>query len=317
MKFGMRKPSLKRSLKARTTGRAKRAIKKAIIPGYGRKGAGWIKNPKKALYNKVYHKTTFSLADVFKFSFKSKNKRKSKSNSKPQKMEGNVNMEEKIKVPFYKKKWFLILISLILPVAGIVVVLKSKGMNKILKGILTAVASFWSIILLAIGFVGNTTEEPAEQPESTTAIVEESTTFAPVESATAEFTEESTTEVSTTEIAEESTTASTTQKETTTEKATTTSAPTTTKKVTTTASPTTTKKVTTTAAPTTTKKVTTTAKPTTTKTNDDNEQGEMVWIPEEPGKYHKRSDSCGMKYSTRVSVDQAKRMGYEACKRCY
>ena len=38
MKFGMRKPSLKRSFKARTTGRAKRAVKRALIPGYGRKG---------------------------------------------------------------------------------------------------------------------------------------------------------------------------------------------------------------------------------------------------------------------------------------
>ena len=66
MKFGMRKPSLKRSISARTTGRAKRAIKKAIIPGYGKKGSGWIKNPKKALYNKVYRKTTFSIWDLFK-----------------------------------------------------------------------------------------------------------------------------------------------------------------------------------------------------------------------------------------------------------
>lgn len=66
MKFGMRKPSLKKSLKARTTGKAKRAIKKALIPGYGKKGAGWIKNPKKALYNKVYRKTSFSIFDLFK-----------------------------------------------------------------------------------------------------------------------------------------------------------------------------------------------------------------------------------------------------------
>lgn len=66
MKFGMRKPSLKRSLKARTTGKAKRAVKKAIIPGYGKKGVGWIKNPKKAAYNKVYKKTTSSIMDVFK-----------------------------------------------------------------------------------------------------------------------------------------------------------------------------------------------------------------------------------------------------------
>ena len=66
MKFGLRKPSLKKSFKARTTGRAKRAVKKALIPGYGKKGMGWLKNPEKAAYNKIYHKTTFSIWDFFK-----------------------------------------------------------------------------------------------------------------------------------------------------------------------------------------------------------------------------------------------------------
>jgi len=66
MKFGMRTPSLKKSVNARTTGKLKRSIKKALIPGYGKKGMGWIKNPKKAAYNKVYHKTSFSLFDLFK-----------------------------------------------------------------------------------------------------------------------------------------------------------------------------------------------------------------------------------------------------------
>lgn len=61
MKFGYRKPSLKKSLKARTTGRAKRAVKKAVIPGYGKKGSGWVKDPKRAAYNKVYNKTTMSV----------------------------------------------------------------------------------------------------------------------------------------------------------------------------------------------------------------------------------------------------------------
>ena len=66
MKFGVRKPSLRKSISARTTGRAKRDVKKALIPGYGKKGTGVIKNPRKALYNKVYHKTTFSIFDLFK-----------------------------------------------------------------------------------------------------------------------------------------------------------------------------------------------------------------------------------------------------------
>ena len=42
MKMGLRKPSVKRSISARTTGRAKRAVKKAVIPGYGKKGMGLV-----------------------------------------------------------------------------------------------------------------------------------------------------------------------------------------------------------------------------------------------------------------------------------
>ena len=70
MKFGVRKPSIKKSIKARTTGRAKRAVKSAVIPGYGKKGAGWIKDPKKAAYNKVYNKTSIGLFDLIKKLFK-------------------------------------------------------------------------------------------------------------------------------------------------------------------------------------------------------------------------------------------------------
>ena len=42
------------------------AGEKALIPGYGRKGMGWIRNPRKAAYNKIYRKTTFSFWDLFK-----------------------------------------------------------------------------------------------------------------------------------------------------------------------------------------------------------------------------------------------------------
>ena len=66
VKVGLRKPNLKTSLKARTTGRAKRAEKRAIIPGYGKKGMGWL-HPKRKLYNAIYKKTTFSLFDLFKY----------------------------------------------------------------------------------------------------------------------------------------------------------------------------------------------------------------------------------------------------------
>ena len=66
MKFGMRRPGLKKSLRARTTGKVKRAVRKAVVPGYGKKGMGWLKNPKKALYNRIYKKTSFSLFDLFR-----------------------------------------------------------------------------------------------------------------------------------------------------------------------------------------------------------------------------------------------------------
>ncbi|MDU7560761.1 MAG: hypothetical protein E7K74_05605 [Finegoldia magna] len=66
MKIGFRTPSLKKSLKARTTSKYKRRLKSAIDPTYGKKGVGWFKNPKKALYNKIYNKTTKSIFDIFK-----------------------------------------------------------------------------------------------------------------------------------------------------------------------------------------------------------------------------------------------------------
>ena len=49
MKVGPRKPSLKRSVKARTTGKVKRQARSAINPVYGKKGMGWVNNPKKPL----------------------------------------------------------------------------------------------------------------------------------------------------------------------------------------------------------------------------------------------------------------------------
>ena len=61
MKIGFRTPSLKKMLKARTTGRIKRIMKKTINPLYGKKGAGIIANPKKALYNKAYKRPPSAL----------------------------------------------------------------------------------------------------------------------------------------------------------------------------------------------------------------------------------------------------------------
>lgn len=64
MKFGMRKPSIKKSIAARTS--VKRYIRHSLGVKAPR-GWGWIINPKKALYNKVYRKTSFSIFDIFKF----------------------------------------------------------------------------------------------------------------------------------------------------------------------------------------------------------------------------------------------------------
>ena len=66
MKIGMRTPSLSKMLKASTTGRAKRAVKRALIPGYGQKGMGFLKDPERAIKNKIYKKTTFSILDLFR-----------------------------------------------------------------------------------------------------------------------------------------------------------------------------------------------------------------------------------------------------------
>lgn len=39
----------------------KRALKRFFLPGYGKKGMGWWRNPKKAFYNWWYHRTSVSI----------------------------------------------------------------------------------------------------------------------------------------------------------------------------------------------------------------------------------------------------------------
>ena len=64
MKIGVRTPNMKKRVKARTTGKVKRAVKKSVNPLYGKKGMGLVNNPKKAMYNKVYNKTTISVDNL-------------------------------------------------------------------------------------------------------------------------------------------------------------------------------------------------------------------------------------------------------------
>ena len=55
MKFGFRKPSLKKRLAARTS--PKRFLRHNLGLKAPR-GWGWLTNPRKAAYNRVYHRTT-------------------------------------------------------------------------------------------------------------------------------------------------------------------------------------------------------------------------------------------------------------------
>jgi hypothetical protein len=67
MKFGMRKPSWRKSLAARTS--FKRAIRNSLGLRAPR-GYGWLTNPRKAAYNRAYYRTTFSLSSLLRRLFK-------------------------------------------------------------------------------------------------------------------------------------------------------------------------------------------------------------------------------------------------------
>ena len=65
MKIGPRTPNIKKRVSSRTTGAINRKVKRATSTLYGQKGIGWVKDPKRAAYNKVYNQTTtdFDLAE--------------------------------------------------------------------------------------------------------------------------------------------------------------------------------------------------------------------------------------------------------------
>ena len=85
VKIGFRKPSLKRSISARTKGRATRAIKRAIIPNYGKRGMGWA-HPRRKIYNSIYNKTTFDTRKLFI----------NNSSNKSQSSSGTINKQYKM-----------------------------------------------------------------------------------------------------------------------------------------------------------------------------------------------------------------------------
>ena len=66
MKFGIRMPSIKRSLAARTS------VKRIVRHNLGVKaprGMGWVTDPKRAAYNRVYDRTTVSFWGLLKKMF--------------------------------------------------------------------------------------------------------------------------------------------------------------------------------------------------------------------------------------------------------
>ena len=63
MKWGFRKPSLRKRIAARTSW--KRYVRHSLGLKAPR-GWGWLTNPRRAAYNRLYSRTTFGLGDLFK-----------------------------------------------------------------------------------------------------------------------------------------------------------------------------------------------------------------------------------------------------------
>lgn len=67
MKFGIRTPSIKKRISARTS------LKRQVVHRAEIKmprGYGWIRSPKKYAYNKVYNRTSFDIFKLLKKLFK-------------------------------------------------------------------------------------------------------------------------------------------------------------------------------------------------------------------------------------------------------
>lgn len=127
MKYGVRKPNLKKSIKARTAGKVKRQVKKAINPLYGKKGMGIVNDPKKAAYNAVYNRTTVGVSDIAKgLTAANGNPAASSSSNAPQKKEYSPNTYSVCGILMIVLGVFLALIGILLlfavPVGGLIAV---------------------------------------------------------------------------------------------------------------------------------------------------------------------------------------------------
>ena len=169
----------------------------------------------------------------------------------------------------------------------------------------------------AVTTVNESESSPVATSSATTTTTTQTTTVSTTKKPeTATTTEE---EYETEILIEETTTQQTTTRAATTTTQTTTKATTTTKETT---KATTTAKATTTTKETTTKKTTTqkttTAKVTEATRGQDGGGQKMVWIPTNGGtKYHRKSTCSSMIDPEYVTLDEAIRLGFTACGRCY
>lgn len=102
MKFGIRKPNYKARFKARTTGKLKRKMKKAVNPFYGKKGVGFIKSPSKSVQSAIYHRTTVGVPAVLP---KSKSHKTSPASKSPSPKPTRVSQSPQA-VPVYSAKTY-------------------------------------------------------------------------------------------------------------------------------------------------------------------------------------------------------------------
>ena len=117
MKFGIRKPNYKARFKARTTGKVKRKMKKAVNPFYGKKGVGFIKDPSKSVKSAIYHRTTVGVPSLLP---KSEPKRKSAEPPKAaQQPTINVNNNANGLAYVPKNKWVAFFLCLFFGCFGV------------------------------------------------------------------------------------------------------------------------------------------------------------------------------------------------------
>lgn len=128
--MGFRTPSVKKSFSAKTTGSAKRKVKKAINPTYGRKGTGVIRNPKKAAYNKVYNKTTVGLSDIVSSKSKSTKNVEYNEPAKYTQSQNETTSSPKPQVPFHKRSWVFWLIAIWIPPIAIGLLFSDENQTK-------------------------------------------------------------------------------------------------------------------------------------------------------------------------------------------